>query len=387
MKIANIRCIMLGHAKTQPPMQRTYAVVRVATDCGLVGYGEASTNYGHSYPTVARAVVEDILGRTLVGRDPRDIRRRIVDMKVLLDGYLGWDGLSSQCIGAVEIALWDILGKHVGQPICRLLGAEPGRLALYATGTTMFDATPEWYARYFDEAVARGFRGVKVRLGTAAGAAIERVEAVRAHVPVDRFVAMDAYWGYAPDEALALAQRLAPLGIHFFEEPSPQYFSDGLARLRERSPIRIAVGERVFTPSHYKAVATARSADIFEPDACISGGILACMEIAAIGAAFGLPLIPHLGSPTAIGLAANLHWAMAAGCQLVEFDVYPDLPARDRILRDPIFELGRITDGTLAVPDGPGLGIEIDEAAFEELPYRPGATYAELFPEHERARL
>jgi L-alanine-DL-glutamate epimerase-like enolase superfamily enzyme len=387
MKIAGLRTILLSHPKFQPPMTRTYAVVSVVTECGLVGYGEASSNYGHACPTVVRAVVEDVLARTLVGRDPRDIRARVEDMRVLLDGYLGWDGLWSQAIGAVEIALWDILGKSCGQPIRRLLGAEPRPLRLYATGTTMFDATPEWYARYFDPAIARGFAGVKVRVGTDMDAAVARVSAVKEHVRERCFVALDAYWGYTAADALRLARRLATLELAFFEEPSPQYRIEGLRRLRQASPIRIAIGERVYTPSHYQLMAQQGIADIFEPDACISGGIGACMEIAAIARAADIDILPHLGSPTAIGLAANLHWATAAGCPMVEFDIYPDLPARDGLLRDPVFALERIRDGTIRAPDRPGLGIELDEDAFLRLAYVAGGTYAELFPGHERAGL
>ena len=93
---------------------------------------------------------------------------------------------------------------------------------------------PEWYAHYFDAALSHGFTGVKVRLGTDPDAAVERVRAVRAHVGPDIFVAMvDAYWGYAADDALALAQRLAPWTSLFFEEPSPQYDTAGLRMLGE----------------------------------------------------------------------------------------------------------------------------------------------------------
>ncbi len=386
MKITDIRTILLSHPKTQPPMQRTYALVRVETEGGLVGYGEASTNYGHAYPTVIRAIVDDVLARNLRGREAGDIRARVLDMRTLLDGYLGWDGVTAQAIGAVEIALWDIAGKACGQPICRLLGAEPRAIGVYATGTTMFDATPDWYAHYFDPALVRGFKGVKVRLGIDADASVARTEAVRFHVGAEIFVAVDAYWGYAPDDALALARRLEPLGIRFFEEPSPQYQLKGLARLRARSPIRIAVGERVYSPSQFDLIAELGAADIFEPDASICGGILACLDVAAIARAHDIPVLPHVGSPTAIGLAANLHWAAAAGCTLTEYDIYPDLPLRDALLRDPIFGLDRVADGMLAIPRGPGLGIEIDEAVLERYPYRPGGTYAEVFPEHERAR-
>ena len=364
-------------------MRRSYAVVRVEVEGGLVGYGEASSNYGHSYPTVIRAIVDDVLSRNLIGRDARDIRLRTAEMHGLLDGYLGWDGVTAQAIGAVETALWDIAGKRAGLPISELLGGSPRSLRLYATGTTMFDATPDWYAHYFDAALDRGMTGVKVRIGTDAEGAHARVRAVRDYVGGDLDVMVDAYWGYTPDDAVRLADRLAPLKIAFFEEPSPQQ-NEGFARLAGRFPMPIAVGERVYSPGQFAAIAEAGSAHIFEPDACICGGISACMEIAAIARRHDIPVIPHLGSPTAIGFAANLQWAAAAGCSLVEYDIYPDLPARDRLMREPIFQLDRITNGMLPVPDGPGLGIEIDEAAFADLPYEAGGTYAEIFVDHER---
>jgi L-alanine-DL-glutamate epimerase-like enolase superfamily enzyme len=383
VKITDIQTIVLGHPKTRPPMQRSYALVRVETEAGIVGYGEASSNYGHAYPTVIKAIVEDVLARNLVGKDARDIRRRTAEMHVLLDGYLGWDGVTSQVIGAVEIALWDILGKEAGQPICQLLGISPSSLPVYGTGTTMFDATPEWYAHYFDDALARGFKGVKARLGTDTGANLARVAALREHVGDDVMVMVDAYWGYGPDEALTLARRLEPYDISFFEEPSHQHQIAGLQRLCAASPIRIAVGERVYSPSHYRLIAELGAAHIFEPDACISGGIAACLDIAAIACAHDITIIPHVGSPTAVGLAANLHWAAAAGCPMVEYDIYPSLPARDDILTDPILAMDRIEDGMIRVPAGPGLGIKIDESAFARLPYVPGETYAEVFPDHE----
>ena len=353
MKIKDIRTIIIGHPKAQPPMQRSYALVRIETETGTVGYGEASSNYGHAYPTVIKAIVEDVLARSLPGKDARDIRRRTAEMRVLLDGYLGWDGVATQAIGAVEIALWDILGKEMNQPVCQLLGAAPTSIPVYGTGTTMFDATPDWYAHYFDEALSRGFKGVKARLGTDTKANLERVAALRQHVGKQVLVMVDAYWGYQPEDALSLARQLEPYGIYFFEEPSPQYQLAGLRRLCAASPIKIAVGERVFTPSNYQLIAELGAAHIFEPDACISGGIGACLEIAAIARAHNIPVIPHVGSPTAVGLAANLHWAAAAECQMIEYDIYPSLPARDAIVTDAIFAMDRIQEGRIRVPTGP----------------------------------
>ena len=387
MRIAEISTILLSHPKSHPPMQRTYALVRVMTDAGIVGYGEASSNYGHSYPTVVKTIIDDVVAPNLQGRDPLDVRGRAQDMHVLLDGYLGWDGVSAQVIGAVEIALWDILGKHAGLPISRLLGSAIETLPVYGTGTTMFDASPSWYAQYFDPALHRGFKFIKARLGTNARASIERVAAIRAHVGPDVRLAVDAYWGYSPEDALNLAKCLEEYDIAFFEEPSPQHQLNGLRRLCERSPIPIAVGERVYSPAQYELIAQLGAAHIFEPDASICGGISACMEIAAIARSHDIGLIPHLGSPTAVGLAANLQWAAAASVPLVEYDIYPSLPVRDEILVEPVFALDRIENGSIRVPQGPGLGIDIDEAAFARYPYVRGGTYAEVFPDHERPGL
>ena len=169
----------------------------------------------------------------------------------------------------------------------------------------------------------------------------------------------------------------------FFEEPSPQYQTAGMARLGNRSPVRIAVGERVYSPRQYHAIAVDGAAQVFEPDPTLCGGIAACMEIAAIARLYDIMVVPHTGSPTPVGLAAGLHWAAAAGCPLFEYDIDPSLPVRDELMPEPIFDLAHVVDGRLAVPEGPGLGITIDESAFDRFPYIPGDTYAEVFPEHE----
>ncbi len=383
MRIRSIDVVLLGHRKIDPPMQRTYALIRVEAEGGFVGYGEASSNYGHSYPTVVKAIVEDVVARNLVGQDARDIRGRLAQMHVLLDGYLGWDGISAQVIGGVEIALFDILGKSVGLPICRLLGAAPTSLPLYGTGTTMFEATPAWHGAYFDACLARGFTAVKVRLDVTIPECVERVAAVRAHVGPEVRIMVDAYWGFSTEDALTLARKLEPFDVFFFEEPSPQYQAIGLARLAKASPVKIAVGERVYSPAQFHEIARSGAAQVFEPDPCLCGGIIAAMEIAAIARLHDIILVPHTGSPTPVGMAAGLHVAAAAGATLLEYDIDPSLPVRDALMPEPIFDLSHVVDGRLAVPDGPGLGITIDESAFARFPYVAGETYAEVFPEHE----
>lgn len=385
-RITEIRTILLGYRKTDPPMQRGFALVRIETETGRVGFGEASSNWGHSYPTVIETIVDDVVAPNLTGRDAANVRGRVEQLHVLLDGYLGWDGVSAQVIGAVEIALWDLLGQDAGLPVSALLGGGRAELGLYGTGTTMFEETPEWHARYFDAALSKGVKGVKVRLGKDPAADIALVRTVRDHVGPDVLLMADAYWGYAPDEALDLALELAEYDVFFFEEPSPQYDLAGLQRLCERSPVRIAAGERIYSPSHYRSVAERRAAHVFEPDASICGGILACLDVVTIARAYGIRVVPHVGGPTPVGMAANLHWAAAADCPLIEYDIDPQQPIRDQLARGGALGFDTIEGGMLRVPTGPGLGIDIDEEMFGSFPYRSGETYAEVFPEHETGR-
>ena len=188
-------------------------------------------------------------------------------MHVLLDGYLGWEGVTSQVIGGIEIALWDLLGKQRRPARSAAFSARRRRrFPLYGTGTTMFEATPEWYGEYFDACLARGFKAVKVRLDVGIPEAVERVAAVRKHVGPDVRIMVDAYWGYSTDDALTLARKLEPFDVFFFEEPSPQYQAVGMKRLGNLSPVKIAVGERVYSPHQYHAIAADGAAQVFEPD-------------------------------------------------------------------------------------------------------------------------
>lgn len=383
MRITAVDAIPLGYRKTDPSMARNFAVVRVETDTGLVGWGEASTNWGHSYPTVFVAAVRDVCAASLLGTDPTDVRGRVAQLKVLLDGYLGWEGLTSQVIGAIEIACWDLLGQAVELPIHRLLGSANRSLPLYGTGTTMFDETADYHAHYFDDALTHGFEGFKVRLGRSVADDVATVAAVRDHVGPHALIGVDSYWFHDARTALAVAEQLHPLGVGFFEEPVPQMRTDELAWLAHRSPVPIAVGERVYSTHQYEQLARAGAAHVFQPDASICGGITACMEVAALAARRGIAVYPHVGGPTAIGLAANLHWAVAADVRWMEWDIDPYQPLVDGFSD---MALSAIADGRVAAPDAPGLGVSLPDDIAERFPFVAGDTYAEVFPEHETGR-
>lgn len=386
MKIVDVRAVLTGHRIFNPEMQRSWALVRIETDDGTVGWGEASTNWGHSYPTVYRAVIDDVCRRHLLGKDPLAVRDRVNDLKVALDGYLGWEGLTSQSIGSVEIALFDILGKSVGAPIHKLLGGSSYPIPLYGTGTTMFEQTHDWHAHYYDQCIDLGFKGVKVRLGRELDDDVELVKVVRDHIGPDRLLAVDSYWFHDVDSAIELSRRIAQYDVHFFEEPIPQHQIEGLERLQKSSSIRVAVGERVYSPRAYAELARRDAARVFEPDATLCGGITACMEIVDIAHRAAIEVIPHLGGPTVVGLAANLHWATAARVQLCEFDIERDQPMVTELGVNPGLGLLDLQGGVISAPTEPGLGVDVDEDKLAQYPYVEGETYAELFPEHESGR-
>lgn len=386
MKIVNVRAVLTGHRIFNPEMQRSWALVRIETDDGTIGWGEASTNWGHSYPTVFRAVVDDVCSRHLEGTDPLAVRDRVSDLKVALDGYLGWEGLTSQTIGAIEIALLDILGKSVDAPIHQLLGGSAYPIPLYGTGTTMFEKSHDWHAHYFDHCLELGFKGVKVRLGRELNDDVELVRTVRDHIGPDGLLAIDSYWFHDVDTAIELTRRIEQYNIHFFEEPIPQYQIEGLERLQKSSSIRVALGERVYSPRAFAELARRGAARVFEPDATLCGGIAACMEIVDIANRAAIEVIPHVGGPTVVGLAANLHWATAARVQLCEFDIERDQPMVTQIGDNPGLGLTDLQGGFITAPTGPGLGVEVDEDRLAEYPYVEGDTYAEMFPEHESGR-
>jgi L-alanine-DL-glutamate epimerase-like enolase superfamily enzyme len=209
---------------------------------------------------------------------------------------------------------------------------------------------------------------------------------VRRHVGQDLLIGVDSYWFHDVDSAIELVNRIAPFRIHFFEEPIPQYQIEGLERLQHSSPIRVAVGERVYSARAFAELARRDAARVFEPDATLNGGLMSCMEIADIAARSSIEVIPHIGGPTVVGLAANLQWATAARVRLFEFDIERDQPMITAIGDNPGLGLTDLTDGTLTAPSGPGLGVDVDESELARHPYVEGETYAELFPEHESGR-
>jgi D-galactarolactone cycloisomerase len=351
---------------TLPKVQRTsqgdypaieIVVVEVETEDGTVGFGEGLCRRGAA--GYARFIEEALVPR-LIGRDATDRRALWKTMRAALSGRPG--GQIVEAIAAVDIALWDIAGKQAGQPIHRLLGGMGRKeVAAYASSINWLDdQTVEAEVAAVLEA---GFREIKVKLGHPLRDAIARARLVRRLAGDDIALYVDANWAYDVDDALIVGRVLADLGYGFFEEPIAPQDREGYRRLARHLPIRLAAGESDFVASDALASLQDRSLGLIQPDVTRSGGISETWRICELAAAFNTPYAPHVGWSGAICVAASLQLAAAAETfRTFECMVYQN-PLRDAFAQPIVGEGSRLVEGKLTVPQGPGLGIEIDRDA------------------------
>lgn len=351
---------------TLPKVQRTsqgdypaieLVVVEVETEDGVVGFGEGLCRRGAA--GYAR-FIEEALAPRLIGRDAADRRALWKTMRAALSGRPG--GQIVEAIAAIDIALWDIAGKQAGQPIHRLLGGM-GRteVAAYASSINWLDdATVEAEVAAVLKA---GFREIKVKLGHPLRDAIARAKLVRKLAGDDIALYVDANWAYDVDDALIVGRALADLGYGFFEEPIAPQDREGYRRLAQHLPIRLAAGESDFVASDALVLLQDRSLGLIQPDVTRSGGISETWRICELAAAFNTAYAPHVGWSGAICVAASLQLAAAAETfRTFECMVYQN-PLRDAFTHPIVGEGSQLVEGRLVVPQGPGLGVEIDRDA------------------------
>jgi L-alanine-DL-glutamate epimerase-like enolase superfamily enzyme len=372
MQITRIDAFPLGYVREYPSaFVRSFALVKVQTDAGFVGWGEASDCFGHSDPLVIRQIIEEELQRHLVGEDPLLIEQHMRRLHQWLYRTMGLSGAVVQALSGVEIALWDIRGKARGEPIHRMLGSYRDRVAVYGAGTIAFGQPPEWHVRFFDHLLERGCKTIKLRIGNSLRWDVELVKGVRQIVGDDIDIIVDGKFNYTLPSAIKLARRLEEYDVLYLEEPMPQYDLEALAELRASTHLPIAYGEHAYTVHEFRDLITRRAANVLQPDATLVGGLAEARKVSVLAEAWGMPISPHCGGLTAVGVAANVHLSAAAPTfTVLEYDATPGQPLREELLKDGLFSPGRIVDGCLTAPEGPGLGIEVDESVLEKYPYR-----------------
>ncbi|UCF90969.1 MAG: mandelate racemase/muconate lactonizing enzyme family protein [Desulfobacterales bacterium] len=339
--------------QTVPLKARRCLVVKITTDEGLVGYGEGLTPVA---PQPAAAVVREVLTPFLIGRDPLD-SEPLWEKLYATNKSRGYTrGYQMIAISAVDIALWDLKGKILGQPVYRLLGGTFwDRIPVYATGLMMEGDTAA-IVNLAHQYYAQGFRAMKLKIGQNARQEIETVRALRQTFGSDLKIMVDANGAYDPPTAIKIGRRLEELDVYWFEEPVTPEDVIGLTRVREHLNMYIAAGECEYTKFGFRELLLKNAVDICQPDVARAGGITECKKIAALAQAFNLYYAPHAWGGV-ICIAATLHLAASLPNLLVcEFDRVPN-PLRDELPVEPL----DFRDGFLHLPDRAGLGVTPNE--------------------------
>ena len=343
----------------QRTSQATFAsleivVVEIRTADGLVGWGECLARRGC---TAYASFIDEVLAPLLVGEDPLDRRRLWSRLRAPLTGRTG--GMLVEAIAGIDIALWDLAGHICGLPVAKLLGgAGRSRVAAYASSINWLD---EGTVRAEVDAVLRaGFRQVKVKLGRPVPDAIQRARLVRELAGDDIVLGVDANWAYDLDDAIVVGRALADLGYAFFEEPIAPEDREGYRRLAHAVPIRLAAGESDFTAGDALEALADRSIGLVQPDVARAGGISETWRIAELAALHRVRYAPHVGWSGALCVAASLQLAAAAESFWSFECMVCENPLRQALTTAPVGEAGLLVDGELPVPDGPGLGVEVD---------------------------
>ncbi|HKA39471.1 MAG TPA: mandelate racemase/muconate lactonizing enzyme family protein, partial [Burkholderiales bacterium] len=321
-------------------------LVRVETDGGVTGWGEA---FGHRIFPATRAAIDTLVGPMCVGRDPTAINALADELQRALAG-VGRNGPAMYALSAIDIALWDIAGKLAGLPLYRLLGGAP-KNELPAYASLLRYGEPAAVTQYTERALKRGYRYIKLHEITVPPIKAAR-DAAGAGIPI--MVDCNCPWTVA--EAIAMARRLQPFDLKWFEEPVwPPEDHAGLARVQEQGGIPTAAGENAMLPE-LQGLLAAGAVSYLQPSVTKVGGVTQMRKVMALAEAAGVAVVPH-SAYFGPGLVASIHCIAAmAGEGLVErYDAdFAVNPLHDAILPD--------REGCIAVPQGPGLGVDPDPA-------------------------
>ena len=343
--------------------RRQSGLVEVETDEGIKGVGEA---FGNPFVTreYFRMVEPFFTGKSVF--DFEHVEARIRNSMY----HLGVGNQLTACLAGVNVALFDAIARGFGVRVCDLIGGcRTTRIPAYAS-TGFFSDDPErQLSHMLAEAAGHPYAGAKIKIGRGVRNDVERVRATREALGPDKLLMVDINGAYTVDVALECARAIAPFDIHWIEEPLPPGDFAGYAELRARSPVPIAAGEAHHTLRDFQALIDGRCLDIVQPSIPGVGGITEAKRIATLALAANLRLAPHVWGG-AVGLAAACHFIAAQPAsphvdhppypQMLEYDM-SDNALRTQLLKMPL----ELEQGHVVLPQGPGLGIELDPATVE----------------------
>lgn len=341
MKIVKVECLPV-----HPGWRKNLVFVRIETSEGVVGWGEAYSQYDRDGAIAAQV---ESLGQYLVGREAWNIRHFL---QVAYDGYAQRrSSLEFWCaVSGLEQALWDIAGKVAPQPVYKLLGGTcRPRIRVHANGWSYKLSSPADFAAAAEKVVKQGFDALKFD---------PLPQPWRTHVPREHI-----------RHAIAVVKAVQESDIYWFEEPCPSENLEALGEVRRATNIPVVSGEALYGRADFRRLLGARCVDIINPDVSNCGGILELSHIAAAAEAELVAVSPHNYNSTTLSLSATVHAAACMPNFIITEYFLPYESFGSVVARNPLVP----KNGYIDLPTGPGLGLEIDEDAVRS---HPGKSYA-----------
>jgi len=354
-----------------PGWRKNLMFVKVETDAGIHGWGEAYSQYDRDPAVMAQL---DRLSPYLIGRSPFDIKHFT---QFAFDDYAARRGsVELFCaISGIEQAMWDVVGKACQQPVYNLLGGKyREKIRVYANGWSYGMKEPDDYARAAEKVVKMGFTAMKFDPLPAPWRtwipkeherrAVRVVKAIRDAVGPDIDLLIEQHRRLAPMHAIRLDKQLAEFDLYWMEESCQAEYAEELAYIRKNIGVPMVIGEATYTKTGFRPLLEKRSADILNADVACCGGILELKEIAAMAESFLVAMSPHNYNSTLVALASTVHASATMPNFIITEYFLPFVDFCDKISPNQL----KPKNGYIELPTAPGLGIDVDEEALKQHP-------------------
>ena len=368
MKITDVVTLVMGTS------WRNLTFVKVETDEGLTGISEVRMN---NRTDALVAYIDGAKRRHVIGSDP--FNTEDLYQRMFRDDYGRAGEIVATGISVIEIACWDIIGKALNQPVYRLLGgACRDKIKAYANGWYRVERTPEEFHDAAKKVLEKGYKALKFDPFGAGYyelsyeeklKSVSLVEAVRDAVGPDVEILVEMHGRFSPYTAIEIAAELEQFKPSWVEEPVPPDNIAALAKAADSINLPVATGERLHNKYEYRELINLQAADILQPDITQTGGFLETKKIAAMGDMCYMTVAPHnVGGP--VSTAAALHFAACTTNFKIQehFNDFSEAWVKEAATGCP-----EVIDGYFSLPDGPGLGMELNEDLIAQHPYREGS--------------
>ena len=359
MKIVDVELIQLAKQSPHPlrnakqaMTRRVVSLVRISTDEGIDGLGEAWCD-----ASLAEGVVIGKLRPLLLGEGPFNVERI---WRRAFDGSAMYDpkGAVVGGMSGIDMACWDVMGKALGQPVCKLIGGLCRDEILAYASDLHWQEDADAMARQAAGFVEQGFRSVKTHVGIDPHDDVRRVRALREAIGPDVELMVDVNTGFDRPTAIRFGRRIADYDVTWYEEPLSPVDLDGLAVVRAATGLPIATGENEYTRWGFRELFQKGGVDVAMPDVARAGGITELKKICAVAEAFGVPVSPHNYS-SGVCSAATLHlMAATPSTGPLEWDTVDSSIGDELFVEPPV-----VRDGQVGVPQLPGLGVHLTDEA------------------------